>query len=108
MSTRARSREFGEFVVIGREVEVDLRVEKDGCAAEVDCRRLGKERRDVEYVGRGPEIECREVVGAGTTFMSCEVDRSDVKMEGSVLEVCKGFLYAALDFRIGFSGTAEL
>ena len=104
MSTRARSREFGEFVVIGY-------------AAEVDCRRMEKERRevkaekgrrDVEYDGRGPEIECREVVEGRTALMSCEVDGLDVAMEGVVLEVCKEFLYAALDFRIGFSGTTEL
>lgn len=53
-------------------------------------------------------MECREIVDGVTALMSCEVDRLDVDMEGPVLDVCRLFLCAALDFRMGLSGTAEL
>lgn len=109
MSTRARSRESGEWL------DMDRRETKEGRGCEVEFRGAENERREVEREGlrtekerRDAEMVCRGVVEAGTTLMSCEVDRLDVEMEGADLEVCKEFLYAALDFRIGFSGTAEL
>lgn len=40
--------------------------------------------------------------------MSCEVDGLDVDLEGLFLGVCRLFLYAALDFRMDLSGSAEL
>lgn len=107
VSVSARSREFGEGdigrrEVDGRETEIERReVEREGLP-------IGKERLDVEKDCLGTEMECREIVDGGTTLMSCEVDRLDVDMEGAVLDVCRLFLYAALDFRMGFSGTAEL
>lgn len=110
MSTRARSRESGEWLDMdrrevvkeGRGCEVEFRgAENERCEVERKVLRTEKEWRDAE-------VERREVVEAGTTLMSCEVDRLDVEMGGAVLGVCKEFLYAALDFRIGFSGTTEL
>lgn len=37
---------------------------------------------------RVAEMECREIVEAGTTLMSCEFERLLVDIEGAVLEDC--------------------
>lgn len=107
VSVSARSREFSEgdidrHEVDGRETEIERR------EVEREALRTEKERRDVEKECLGTAMEYREVADGGTTLISCEADRLTVDIEGAVLEACKEYLYAALDFSIGLSGTAGL
>ena len=88
--------------VDGRETEIERReVDREGLRAE-------NEPREVEKDCPETAMECREVVNGRTTVMSCEVERLEVDTDGAVLEVSNECLYAALDFSIGLSGTAEL